>query len=41
VNDLYAFHPNAKVSNDPFIDIIGRRFKQADAGLVVRPDLAL
>jgi hypothetical protein len=28
VNDLYAFEPGAQVSLDPFIDIIGRHFKQ-------------
>src|SRR2546421_11208153 len=28
VHDLYAFDPNMKVSLDPFIDIIGRNFKQ-------------
>ncbi len=33
VNDLYAFDPNAKVSVDPFIDIIGRQFKQPKEGL--------
>ena len=33
VNDLYAFDPNAKVSMDPFIDIIGRHFKQPKEGL--------
>jgi len=33
VNDLYAFDKNAKVSLDPFIDIIGRRFKQPKEGL--------
>ena len=33
VNDLYAFDPNAKVSLDPFIDIIGRQFKQPKEGL--------
>jgi hypothetical protein len=33
VNDLYAFDPNAKVSMDPFIDIIGRQFKQPKEGL--------
>jgi hypothetical protein len=33
VNDLYAFDPNAKVSLDPFIDIIGRHFKQPKEGL--------
>ena len=33
VNDLYAFDPNEKVSLDPFIDIIGRHFKQPKEGL--------
>jgi len=33
VNDLYAFDPNAVVTIDPFIDIIGRHFKQPKEGL--------
>ena len=33
VNDLYAFDPKAVVSLDPFIDIIGRHFKQPKEGL--------
>jgi hypothetical protein len=33
VNDLYAFDRNAKVSMDPFVDIIGRHFKQPKEGL--------
>jgi hypothetical protein len=33
VNDLYAFEPGAQVSLDPFIDIIGRHFKQPKEGL--------
>ena len=33
VNDLYAFDRNAKVSIDPFVDIIGRHFKQPEEGL--------
>ena len=33
VNDLYAFDPNAVVSIDPFLDIIGRHFKQPKEGL--------
>jgi hypothetical protein len=33
VNDLYAFDPNVKVSMDPFVDIIGRHFKQPKEGL--------
>jgi hypothetical protein len=33
VNDLYAFDANAKVSIEPFVDIIGRHFKQPKQGL--------
>ncbi len=33
VNDLYAFDANAQVSLDPFIDVIGRQFKQPKEGL--------
>jgi hypothetical protein len=33
VNDLYAFDRNAKVTMDPFVDIIGRHFKQPKEGL--------
>jgi hypothetical protein len=33
VNDLYAFDANAKVSLDPFVDIVGRHFKNPKAGL--------
>ncbi|HJO17011.1 MAG TPA: hypothetical protein QGH09_02275 [Vicinamibacterales bacterium] len=33
VNDLYAFDPNAKVSIEPFIDVMGRHFKQPKEGL--------
>jgi hypothetical protein len=33
VNDLYAFDPNAVVSIDPFLDIVGRHFKQPKEGL--------
>ncbi len=33
VNDLYAFDPSAKVSIEPFIDIIGRHFKPPKEGL--------
>ena len=33
VNDLYAFDPNAVVSIEPFVDIIGRHFKQPKEGL--------
>jgi len=33
VHDLYAFDPTMKVSMDPFVDIIGRHFKQPKEGL--------
>ena len=33
VNDLYSFDPNAVVSIDPFVDIIGRHFEQPEEGL--------
>jgi predicted HD phosphohydrolase len=33
LNDEYSFDPNAKVSIDPFIDLIGRYFKQPKEGL--------
>ena len=33
VNDLYAFDRNATVSIEPFVDIIGRHFKQPKEGL--------
>lgn len=33
VNDLYAFDPNKSVSLDPFVDIIGRHFRQPPEGL--------
>ncbi len=33
VNDTYAFDRNAEVSIEPFIDIIGRHFKQPKEGL--------
>lgn len=33
VCDLYAFDPNVKVSIEPFLDIIGRHFKQPKEGL--------
>jgi hypothetical protein len=33
VNDLYAFDPKAVVTIDPFLDIIGRHFKQPKEGL--------
>jgi hypothetical protein len=33
VNDLYSFDPKAVVTIDPFVDIIGRHFKQPKEGL--------
>ncbi len=33
MNDEYPFDRNAKVSIEPFIDIIGRRFTQPEEGL--------
>lgn len=33
VNDLYSFDPTAVVTIDPFIDIMGRHFKQPKEGL--------
>ncbi|MGH9349511.1 MAG: hypothetical protein ACRD26_19845 [Vicinamibacterales bacterium] len=33
VNDLYAFDPKAQVSLEPFLDIMGRHFKQPKEGL--------
>jgi hypothetical protein len=33
VNDLYAFDPKAVVSIEPFLDIVGRHFKQPKEGL--------
>ena len=33
VHDIYSFDPNAQVSLDPFIDIIGRNFRQPKEGL--------
>lgn len=33
VNDIYAFDPTAEVSLEPFMDIIGRHFKQPEEGL--------
>lgn len=33
LNDMYAFDPDLEVSLDPFIDIIGRHFKQPREGL--------
>ena len=33
VHDIYSFDPNAKVSMDDFVDIVGRNFKQPEEGL--------
>jgi hypothetical protein len=33
VNDLYSFDPDHKVAIDPFVDIMGRHFKQPKEGL--------
>jgi len=33
VHDLYAFEPGVKVTLDPFVDVIGRHFKQPKEGL--------
>lgn len=33
VHDLYAFDPDTPVSLDPFVDIIGRNFRQPEEGL--------
>jgi hypothetical protein len=33
LNDLYSFDPNATVEIEPFLDIIGRHFKQPKEGL--------
>jgi len=33
VKDVYSFDPDAKVSLDDFVDIIGRNFKQPKEGL--------
>jgi hypothetical protein len=33
VHDLYAFDPNVVVTWDPFVDIIGRHFRQPEEGL--------
>lgn len=33
VNDIYSFDPDAVVSLDAFVDIIGRNFKQPEEGL--------
>jgi hypothetical protein len=33
VHDIYSFDPNAVVSWEPFIDIVGRNFRQPNEGL--------
>jgi hypothetical protein len=33
LNDIYSFDPNAKVSLDDFVDIIGRNFREPKEGL--------
>ena len=33
VHDIYSFDPNAHVSWEPFVDIVGRNFKQPPEGL--------
>ncbi|HEX6998700.1 MAG TPA: hypothetical protein VF322_11180 [Gammaproteobacteria bacterium] len=33
MSDLYAFDPNAVVTIDPFVDLIGPHFKQPKEGL--------
>ena len=33
VHDLYAFDPDAKVSLDPFVDIISKHFHEPKEGL--------
>jgi hypothetical protein len=33
VHDIYSFDPNAVVSWEPFVDIVGRNFKQPAEGL--------
>ena len=33
INDVYAFDPNAVVSLDDFVDIIGRHFREPEEGL--------
>jgi len=33
VHDIYSFDPNAQVSWEPFIDIVGRNFRQPEDGL--------
>ena len=32
INDVYSFDPNMKVNLDPFVDIIGRNFRQPEEG---------
>ena len=36
VHDIYSFDPSAVVSWEPFIDIVGRHFKQPAEGLGFR-----
>jgi hypothetical protein len=33
INDIYGFDPDAVVSLEDFTDIVGRHFRQPDAGL--------
>jgi hypothetical protein len=33
VHDIYSFDPNAVVSWEPFVDIVGRNFRQPEEGL--------
>ena len=33
VHDIYSFDPNAVVSIEPFVDIVGRHFRQPEEGL--------
>jgi hypothetical protein len=33
VHDIYSFDPNAKVSWEPFVDILGRNVRQPEEGL--------
>ena len=33
VHDIYSFDPNAQVSWEPFVDIVGRNFRQPEEGL--------
>ena len=33
VNDVYSFDPDAVVSLDDFVDVVGRNFKQPPEGL--------